>query len=257
MSDRILLVTDLDGTLLGDASALEQFRLRLQMERRAVTLVYASGRTVEAVRHAVAQDHLPIPDYVIGSVGTELSEFITGAHDECWELSAGRAFDVKTIRRVAAKVAALKPQPDEFQSSRKASYFIENAAVQELHDLAAMLESAEVDADLFYSGNRYLDILPQGMNKGGAATFLARKLHFDATQVIVCGDSGNDLSLYLHGFCGVLVANAETELVRRAAGPVYHSPFAYAAGVLDGIRHWIHESNFAGLLGGAITRRAP
>lgn len=253
MNERVLLVTDLDGTLLGDAAALEEFRIRLQTQRAAVTLVYATGRTVQAVRHVVARDHLPIPDYVIGSVGTELAEYRTGAHDEGWESLADKVFDSAAIRSVTAACPALELQPQEFQSRLKVSFFLKDATARQLHELAVMLDSADVFADLFYSGNLYLDILPQGMNKGGAVSYLARKLNIDSTQVIVCGDSGNDLSMYLRGFCGVLVANAEPELVHQAADPVYHSSFEYAAGVLDGIRHWSQTNKVMSLLDGALA----
>jgi sucrose-6F-phosphate phosphohydrolase len=248
MIEEILLVTDLDGTLLGNQQALHRFRVWLESKRPAVVLVYATGQTVEAVCRSVARDHIPAPDYVIGSVGTELAEFITGEHDESWESCEGRVFHAATIRRVVGAFAGLELQPEEFQSDLKVSFFLKDAPRGRLDDLAATLASAGVAAELVYSGSRYLDILPRGMNKGTAARFLTRKLGISRPQVIACGDSCNDLPLYLQGFRGVLVANAELELVRQAAEPVYYSPFAHAAGVLDGLRHWLHNGHSAGAL---------
>jgi sucrose phosphatase-like protein len=238
MEERLLLATDLDGTLLGDDTALARFRVWLRAKRSAITLVYATGQTVARVCRAVAQEQLPAPDYVIGSVGTELAEFLTGQHDESWESCEGRVWSADTVRQVTAEVTGLKLQAEEFQSELKVSFYLDDAESQQLQDLATVLAAAGVVADLIYSGNHYLDVLPRGMNKGTATRFLARKLGIDRSQVIACGDSGNDLPLYLQGFCGVLVGNAEPELVRLAAEPVYYSPRPYAAGVLDGIRHW-------------------
>ena len=56
--------------------------------------------------------------------------------------------------------------------------------------------------------------------------------------MLVFGDSGNDLDLLSSGFSGTIVANALPELRQAVPADVYRSPFPFADGVLDGIRHW-------------------
>jgi hydroxymethylpyrimidine pyrophosphatase-like HAD family hydrolase len=52
--------------------------------------------------------------------------------------------------------------------------------------------------------------------------------------------------MFLMGFRGIVVANAQPELRSLAAGHVYHAEQPYAAGVLEGIRHW---QDLAGAVG--------
>jgi hydroxymethylpyrimidine pyrophosphatase-like HAD family hydrolase len=57
-------------------------------------------------------------------------------------------------------------------------------------------------------------------------------------DVLVFGDSGNDLELRGQGFRGTIVANALPELRDAVGRDVYHSPRPFADGVLDGIAYW-------------------
>jgi hydroxymethylpyrimidine pyrophosphatase-like HAD family hydrolase len=83
-------------------------------------------------------------------------------------------------------------------------------------------------------------VLPLNTNKGTAAAFLARCCRVEPWHVVVCGDSGNDLSMFQQGFCGVVVGNAQAELRELSHEHVYQSPYKYAAGVLDGIQYWMN-----------------
>lgn len=245
----MLLITDLDGTLLGDARALDQFGRWLGERRNLVTLVYATGRTVAAVAHAAARRSLPAPDHVIGSVGCEIAEFRNLSHDETWETPNRKGWNVATVRRVAECFGGLAIQPDEFQSDLKVSYFWDEATNRRLEDLDMALTSSGMAAELTYSGSRFLDIMPRGVNKGSAARYLIGKLGVESRHVIACGDSGNDASLFSHGFRGVVVANAEADLIRRVGPEIYRSSQAHAAGVLDGIRYWTEVNDGSETLG--------
>jgi hydroxymethylpyrimidine pyrophosphatase-like HAD family hydrolase len=68
---------------------------------------------------------------------------------------------------------------------------------------------------------------------------VARTLRVEPEDVLVFGDTGNDVDLFAQGFRGTVVGNALPELAdARAARDAYRSPLRHAAGVLDGVRHW-------------------
>ena len=85
----------------------------------------------------------------------------------------------------------------------------------------------------------YLDVLPKGVNKGSAAAFLASHWSLPRERVLVSGDTGNDLAMFAQGFRGIVVANAHAVLKRLDAPTVYHARRGHAAGVLEGLRHWL------------------
>jgi hydroxymethylpyrimidine pyrophosphatase-like HAD family hydrolase len=102
---------------------------------------------------------------------------------------------------------------------------------------------------LVYSSNRDLDVLPRGVDKGAAAAFLANEWNYPAARVIVSGDSGNDLAMFQAGFHGIVVGNAHSELKQLDSADVFHADSSYAAGVLQGLQHWMTDNS-------AVSRQA-
>src|SRR5665647_2238769 len=74
MDPQRLLVSDLDGTLLGDEVALERFRDWFAGQRQSWRLVFATGRTVESVMAIVAAGDLPAPDAIVSNVGADIHD---------------------------------------------------------------------------------------------------------------------------------------------------------------------------------------
>jgi mannosylfructose-6-phosphate phosphatase len=244
MVGRQLVVSDLDGTLLGDAAALARFAHWHEQVADRVALVYASGRLWESVRASVVTTSLPPPDAVIGGVGTEVRCYRTGRDLVDWTAVLTTAgpphWDAAAVRGALAGQARLELQPEVFQSARKVSYFLLDATADDLQGIDALLRHHGLACELVYSSAEHLDVLPLGINKGTAVRRLAAEWGIDAESIVVCGDTGNDLAMFQQGFRGVVVANARDELKRLVGQErVYLAESTHAAGVLEGVLHWL------------------
>ncbi len=92
----------------------------------------------------------------------------------------------------------------EVPQQRRCSFFTANETVIEyVRESVAILE-----CDVIYSAGRFLDVLPQGVNKGSSLQQLISYLGIDETEVLVAGDTLNDLAMYNCGFKGAVVGNA-------------------------------------------------
>jgi sucrose-6F-phosphate phosphohydrolase len=241
MAARRLLVSDLDGTLLGDPAALARFARWLDDERDSVVVAYASGRRLDSVREAVDREGLPEPDVVISSVGTEIHDAAGRAWPGWLEgLDPGHGDQARAALRDAP---GLTLQAVEHQTPFKASFDAPSLGVEGLARVAAGLSAAGMVASIVYSVDRFLDVLPRAAGKGPATRFLASALGIDDADVLTFGDSGNDLDMLRAGFRGTIVANARPELLAAAPHWVYRSPRTFADGVLDGIRHWTEPAS--------------
>ena len=243
----LVLVTDLDGTLLDGPPRWRRLLYAwLASERERVLHVYSTGRDLRSVRGLLAAERemgLHPPHLVIGDVGCTLAcgaslEPVPLAVDPIEARWRGKP---ERLLPLLASMPGLSAQP--VTADRRLAYLIDVAALDRRR--LAALEAHGVDC--LVSGDRYLDVLPAGVNKGSTLQILLGWLEIGAERVVTAGDSLNDLAMFETGLPGVMVGNAEPDLV--AALP--RLPATYRArgegceGILEGLLHF----GFAALLG--------
>ncbi|MGV6476587.1 glucosylglycerol-phosphate synthase [Azotobacter vinelandii] len=247
----MLLATDLDGTFLaGDP----QDRLSLYQTITAhpdIQLAYVTGRSLEAVLPLLADPTLPQPDYIVADVGASLY------HGETLQPIQPLQHDIDARWPGESQIAgALAGLPDlqrqDVPQARRCSYFCtpERAADPALEVIAERL-----GCDLLYSAGRYLDFLPRGVNKGSSLLRLVEHLGLDPEQVLVAGDTLNDLSMLTCGLKGVCVGQAEESLLEhtRHCTRVLHADSPGCGGIIQAFAHF----GFLGVHGfAAETRKA-
>jgi sucrose-6F-phosphate phosphohydrolase len=238
--ERRLLVTDIRGTMTGgDLAGLGKLNAELQSVRESAVLAYSSGRSLPRIMEEIEGQHVIAPDYVLSSVGTEIHR-LPGEHplDE-WYRYIQIGFEREAILAfIAQRFPNLELQPEEGQTPLKISYLFENAAAEQLEALRRALIEEGFPAQVIYSSDLFLDVIPDRAGTGAAVKFLIDSLVLTPSQVYVCGDSGNDIDLFQYGFRGIVVANASHELKRAVQLRAYFSHRAYAEGLLEGLRHY-------------------
>ncbi len=237
MENRFVIISDVDGTLLGDDRGLEEFASWCESRRDHLRLVYNSGRLFDSVMESVATTALPIPDAVIGGVGTQIRTLPCETPLPGWLEDTPGWYPVR-IMSALAEVEHLELQPEEFLAPHKISYFARNFPPGRIQEIERRLDAADCRVDLIYSSHRDLDVLPRGVNKGTAAAFLAEQWRVPVDRVVVSGDSGNDLAMFQHAFRGIVVGNAHPELRSLNSPCVYQAQHTHAAGVLEGLDFW-------------------
>jgi sucrose-phosphate synthase len=234
MASHRLLISDLDGTLLGNDAGLERFAVWREEHSSEWSLVYATGRSLASVQKLVEDSPLPAPDATITEVGTVISGPDADAWPD-WPAPAER-WDPDRVRDALADEAQLVPQDPSAQSLFKVSYYAGILSVPDMIRLRRVLRDAGVRARLVYSAGRYLDVLPRSLGKRAAARHLIATWGLDERYVVTAGDTGNDRDLLRLGGHGIVVGNASPEL-RSLRGPrIIHTFRHHADGVLEGLR---------------------
>lgn len=262
-----ILASDLDRTLLpngswpADPGAIDLFN---ELTRRHdVLVVYVTGRNLQLTEHAIREFGIRYPDVLIGDVGTTIRR--RGADD--WQMHGGweahvrqtsPRWDAGALRRAVAGLDGLSEQEREHCGPFKQSYYVDHDRNESILEAVADRVKGRFDEVIVYSydsqsGKGLLDFLPQSATKQTALEYLADELGADRREVVFCGDSGNDVFPLTAGFSGVLVRNADEQLVasvRRAAAadPRLRLYFAqggfrglsgyYTSGVIEGAYHY-------------------
>jgi glucosylglycerol-phosphate synthase len=228
----LLLATDLDGTFLGGKSVHKQQLYRLIRNREDIRLVFVTGRGLETVIPLLNDPVIPHPDYIICDVGATV---VNGRSLDPIEPMQS-TIENKWPGRLPAKnklkkVKGLRWQ--EVPQTRRCSFFYdENTDMEHLQEVVQSL-----NCDLLISAGKFLDVLPKGVNKGSTLKQLIKLLNVAEHDILVAGDTMNDLSLYQTGYKGVVVGHAEPKLVEAVAGmeSIYVAADAGAGGILEAI----------------------
>lgn len=242
---QFLLITDLDNTLIGDYDSLAHFNKILSRNRYLIKIVYATGRSLFLYQELLKETKLLKPDALIASVGAEIyldSDDPTQYAD--WENELSENWNRDLVLDIAAQFSGLKIQAQSEQRPFKISYHLPvQDAPKVISRLEQLLKEQKIEAKLIYSGGKDLDILPAKSGKGLAACFLQKRHFSDTVKTIVCGDSGNDITLFeIPQVLGILVGNAQPELrdwhQQRQSPNFYLSTANYAAGILEGLENF-------------------
>jgi sucrose-phosphate synthase len=239
LADR-LLVCDIDNTLTGDHAALDRFREWLEAHRGEVAFGIATGRVLSNTIRALRQWRIPRPDVLITGVGSEVYYGRTRFVDDVgWRRLIDRRWEPERLREVLAAVPGLRLQPKVDQRPFKLSYFIDPKKAPPIVEIRRRIRSAKLEAQLIYSHEAYLDLLPARASKGGALKYLAHRWGLPLEHLLVAGDSGNDAEMLTSGAFGVVVGNYSPELEGlRGHEGVYFASADHADGVLEGIEHF-------------------
>lgn len=231
----ILLVSDVDDTLTGDASALEAFARVARANRPGLRIVLNSSRPYESVQHTI-RHAFPAgftPDGIITAMGTQMR--VSGEPVDRWRQRFAGWPRTNILRIVTA--LGHEAHDDEFQTEFKASFAVRGREAQE--QVARALQEAGLPCRIINSGVSDMDILPPGGGKDHATRYITEHLGIAPENLIVAGDSANDLAMFQVAPRCIAVGNARDELLDAApAERTYHARAHHAGGVLEGLRYY-------------------
>lgn len=240
-----LFVSDIDGTLLGNPECVSAFACAWKKtdEANRPVLAYSTGRLLKDAQSVIKSTGLPVPDYLICGVGTEIHDPKNKKQIKAFNEILEDGWNREKVHDIARHFP-LREQPKRFQTPFKCSFYWEDAGEDKLNTLRHELAEAGLTVTVVYSSNRDLDILPHHANKGNALRWFADYLQIPLAEVLAAGDSGNDAAMFtLPGVRGIVVENAQPELMEATVhgtvtGSVYQANGVAAEGVLEGLVHF-------------------
>lgn len=262
-----ILATDLDRTLLPNGSwppdpgAINLYNELTQ--KHDVLVVYVTGRNLDLTEQAIREFGIRYPHVLIGDVGTSIRKY----EQDGWKSHAGwdshvkqasPGWDANAVREAVAGLDGLTEQEREHCGPFKQSYYVNHDRSEAILQAVDERVKGRFDEVIVYSfdsrsGKGLLDFLPHSATKQTALEYIADETGVNKADVVFCGDSGNDIFPLTAGFSGVLVRNADEQLVagvRQAADahPELRLYFAkgdfrglngfYTSGVIEGAYHY-------------------
>lgn len=233
------LVSDIDNTLIGDRKGLMELMTRIERAGGRVGFGIATGRRLESAVRVLREWGVPTPDILITAVGAEIHYGPRLREDMGWQRYINFRWDPDALRLALRGVPGLRLQPREEQRRHKISYYYDPAKAPPIAEIASLLRNHDLHANLIYSHQAYLDLLPVRASKGQALRYLAFKWGLSLERILVSGDSGNDKELLCGNTLGVVVGNYSEELEElRGRRYIHFAQAHYARGIIEGMEHY-------------------
>jgi sucrose-phosphate synthase len=233
------VVCDIDNTLIGDAEGLRELLHRVQETHGEVGLGVATGRTLESSLKVLKEWQVPVPDFLITSVGTEIHYGHGMVEEKAWSNQIDYLWKPEAMREALKGIPGLRFQPRSEQQRFKISYFVDPKKLPSIREIRRHLRRLDLHAKLIYSHRAFLDVVPLRASTGLAIRFLAWRWGLPPEALLVAGDSGNDEEMLSGNTLGVVVGNYSSELERlRGRARIYFADASCAWGILEGIEHY-------------------
>lgn len=225
----------MDGTFLESTDRQKDKLYEFLRDNPNFILVFVTGRNTEIILPILDDMFIPTPHYIIGDVGATVIDGFTREHIQPlqnqistkWQDALDDIADIKGLEHLERQ-----DQPQE----RRMSFYVQPDKTPD--NLISILQQR--NCDILYSNDIYLDILPKNVNKGSTLRALIDHLELDHDNVMVAGDTMNDLSMFRSGYKGVVLNNSEP-LLKEAAKDLKNSYFSKGngtEGILEALQYF-------------------
>ncbi|MDP3586346.1 MAG: HAD-IIB family hydrolase [Thiobacillus sp.] len=234
-----MLVSDIDNTLIGDRAGLAALVRVLRERPPSDGFGVATGRHLPSALAELRQARVPLPDVLITAVGSEIHYGPELRPDVGWQRHIQHLWRRDALAALFEDLPGLTLQSGDQQSEYKLSFNVDPATMPSLRQIDIRLREHRLRANLIYSHQAYLDVLPIRASKGQAIRYLAYKWSLPLRAFLVAGDSGNDLEMLVGDTQAVVVSNHSVELEKlRGMDQVYFADTPCASGILEGMAHY-------------------
>ncbi len=255
-----LVVSDVDGTLVPDGSNQidpEIFNVILELKKRGITFVAASGRQYESIHRLlkpVADDVIFIAEnggkvmqhgqmlsveYMDPDTAKELiiflrrlpeCELMLATPDYSWLETKDEEFADWIINGYKFHLKRTEDLLPLYDQVIKIAAYRKNG-VQPFID--KIKEQFQNRLNIMMSGDMWADCVGKTTDKGNALAKIQQQLGITADETMVFGDNCNDMQMLDHAVWSYAVANAHPQLKNAAR---YEAPSCAENGVIRTIR---------------------
>jgi len=234
------IFTDLDQNLLGDPESLAAFVSVMRANRRCANFGIATGRRLDSALKIMKRNHIPQPDVLITSLGTEIHYAPRLTTDTAWTEHIDHSWNPNPIHRLFEDLPGIKLQPKNEQGRFKISYYIDPNLSPSLEEIQRLMHQNELAVNVILSFGQFLDIVPVRASKGFALRYFADKWDIPLEHMLTAGGSGADEDMMRGNTLAVVVENRHHEELSQLADleRIYFARSRYAAGILEAIDHY-------------------
>lgn len=240
-----ILFTDLDGTLLNDdktissenllaieraakaghaviittgrslSSAMPYIEALAAVQKNCYAITYNGGLIYDYTNHKpIFKKTIPLTDVKYIFQQAEKFHIHCQTYEKDYVLALRNSPELEEYKEHSGMPVQIDPALTEHLLEEPAKVLTSCLDNRELHDAYRryMEPWAKGRLSLFFSNDRYLEHVPEGISKGNAIHFLCSYLGVPISQILAAGDAENDIAMIKEAGTGVCMANGTKEV---------------------------------------------
>jgi len=234
------IFTGFDQNLAGDEEGLLEFTQFIKAHRKHLGFGIATGRTRDSILDAIKRNKIPIPDFLIAGLGSEIYYTKDIILDRQWMKHIDHLWSPSSIWPLMDSLPGMRLQENKHQSRFKISYYYDSRSAPSVEEINAYLRQNDQAVNTTLSLGQYLDITPLRASKGNAMRYVAQKWDIPLENILVAGGSGADEDMMRGASLAVIVKNRHREELKDISEgqKIYFSEQSFSAGIIEAIEHY-------------------
>ena len=233
------VVVELDGVFTEEGESVRELVHRLRSSPVDVALGVVTGRRADDAAALLDHLHVPQPDFLIASAGTEILYGPKHVSDLSWSRHIDHRWQPRAIQQALSELPGLTLQPESQQRQFKISFYLDEKGAPSLRTIRRALRQQRLPAHCLLSDQAFLDVVPSRASPGSALRFVSYKWELWPDRLLVVARTGLDEDMLLGDTLGVVARDHSVELKSLRGRPrVYFSERDGVEAVLDGIEHY-------------------
>lgn len=234
------IFTAIDNTLLGDTEGLAQFIRSIQDKRRKFLFGIATWRRFDSALAILKKHHIPMPDILITSLGTEIYYAPQLIADVAWTHHIDHQWVPQPLRRIIGGLPGLTAKKINQQSRYKLSFDYDSQIAPPMDEIMTLLRQQELAVNPILSFGQFFDMVPARASKGKALRYVAQQWQIPLERILVMGGSRADADMLRGNTLGVVVANENRDelALLGESEHIFFPKRPYAGGIMEAIEHY-------------------
>ena len=250
-----LVVTDLDRTLLRDDGSISEHTSKVfkRVEDKGINCVIATGRSLVEAQYAI--DKINANRYIITYTGANVIDMRSDLSIYEQFLDEGTAIEILKILSEYKEIFCIvyasgrtlvlpgsfenmegdTDHSEFFISAKKQlidtadpieyiknshigvnKIFLMNLSEKKIQEVMNRIKCTMSGVDMMITNPLGIDFMKKGVNKGKGLNALINHLGLKREEVMIFGDSGNDIDMFQEGFFKVAVSNATPQIIEAS-----------------------------------------
>lgn len=236
--DRMIAI-NIDEVFIQNIKGISKFYDYISSYSGKIALCFISRYSLKHIVSFIKQYNIPVPDVLVSSAGAEINYGRFFIPDLSWQKHINYKWNPQAIYSAVSELSGLDLEEESENSFFKISFIRTSNKAPKKRQLVRHLRNKGIRANVIYSNNKFLDIMPIRNSISLAIRYLIFKWGISSEHFLLAASSNLHEDIFAGRTFGVVINPYSEELIQHKSNPyLYFTENENIDGLIEGINHY-------------------